>query len=569
MSSNDVVLLADMIERSRKLAGSEIAPEDHHTYFAAQQYLRHYKPSHDDLLSGLVDGRHDGGVDGIYIFANSLCIRDDTPLKALGRDATLDLFLLQVKNSKGFGEDAIDKLIVNLPRILDFNRDETLLAKTINPRVIEISRRFLMAYRDLEMPRLRVFVVFASLKADQVHPGTTDKADLLAVSIRDCFGSCQPSVEFVDAGALADMARDRPSITRSLALAENPISTDTAGGYIAVVRLAEYERFITAESGELDATLFEANVRDYEGDVSVNRSIQATLEQSDADVDFWWLNNGVTVVATRVQPANKLLQLDSPQVVNGLQTSNEIYKRSRAARGVAETRSLLVKVIEAKDDDVRDRIIRATNSQTALGPSALRATDKVQRQIEEYLQTRGLFYERRRRHYQNKGIASQHLVSIDQMGQSLLSGLVQAPHVARGSLSLIFEKEYYDLLFAQSHPIAMYAASIELLRTVEAFLRSLPDTKVQIEDFVFHLTMLAAIAMTRRNKPSASDIARLESVKPTGRQLSDLLDIVQREYLARARQTGEVLLDPIAKDPAVTKALMDRGRQYLLASPRT
>src|SRR4051794_26979345 len=103
----------------------------------------------------------------------------------------------------------------------------------------------------------------------------------------------------------------------------------------------------------------------------------------------------------RDQPANKVLELESPQIVNGLQTSHEIFKR-RVTGPEADERSVLVKVIEAEESSRRERIIRATNSQTPFGPSTLRATDKVQRQIEEYLSERGLFYERRRRYYFNQ-----------------------------------------------------------------------------------------------------------------------------------------------------------------------
>lgn len=451
--------------------------------------------------------------------------------------------------------------------MLDFNRDEEHLAKTLNPRVIEITRRFLSVYRSLDMPTLRIFACFASLKADQVHPNTVEKATLLRGVLSDCFAACTPEILFLDAAAIADMAREKPATTRKLALAENPISTDTAGGYIGVVRLDEYERFITDASGKLDGSLFEANVRDYEGETSVNRSIQLTLEHQDSDVDFWWLNNGVTIVANRVQPANKLLELESPQIVNGLQTSHEIYKRTRESVS-QETRSVLVKVIQAEDDTIRDRIIRATNSQTSLGPSALRATDKVQRQIEEYLQSHGLFYERRRHLYHNQGVPVQNLVSIDQMSQAVLSSLAQFPHVARGQSSRVFEPEIYDLLFASTHPIGMFAVAIQLQRASEDFLRSNQTTKGQVEDFCFHLTMLATIAQTRKNRPTASGIAAVAET-PTNDVFLDLLKIIREEFAVGARRRQEVLFDRVAKDPEVTSSLLDRGRQYLLSTSRS
>ncbi|BCW45816.1 hypothetical protein StoSoilB5_30000 [Arthrobacter sp. StoSoilB5] len=559
--------MADMLARSRAETTALLSESEHETYFAAQQYLRHFNATHDDLLSGIVDGTQDGGIDAMYVFANGFCIRDDTPLKGLGRNAQLDLIVLQVKNTRGFGETAIDKLVVNLPRLLDFGREESKLARTLNPRVIEISRRFLNAYRALEMPTLRIITCYVALKAEQLHPNTLEKSTLIADVLRESFASCSPTIDFIDAAALSDMAREKPSITRSIALAENPISTDTAGGYIGVVRLDEYEKFITDDSGNLDASLFEANVRDYEGETTVNRSIQATLEKQDEDVDFWWLNNGVTIVASRVQPANKLLELDSPQIVNGLQTSHEIYKRGRNSIGTNEKRSVLVKVIQAADDKIRDRIIRATNSQTSLSLSSLRATDKVQRQVEEYLLKYGLYYERRRHLHRNRGIRVDDLVSIDQMGQALLAGLVQMPHLARGQVSKVFEDEVYDLLFAPTHPIAAYLVAIRLQRDCEAFLRAEPSTRGQVEDFCFHLTMLATIASTRKNHPSAADIAQLDGT-PSERVLGDLLKIVREEFAEGAHRKREVLFDRVAKDPDVTDALLARAKNYLASSPR-
>lgn len=565
MGSNDVILLEDMVERSRsETVGMTAAQQE--AYFVSKHYLREYRPTHDDLLAGVVDGSNDGGIDGIYVFANGYCVRDDTDLTALGRNVQLDLIFVQVKNTRGFSESAIDKLIVHLPELLDFTRDEQVLAKRFNGRVIEITRRFLTAYRALDMPSLEVYSAFASLKAVEVHDNTQAKGELLVQAMKSCFGGCTARTHFLDATSVAEMARERPPTTRELALAENPISTDTAGGYIGVVKLDEYQRFITDTSGKLDASLFEANVRDYEGEAGVNRSIQATLEHEDRDVDFWWLNNGVTIVADKVQPASKLLELESPQVVNGLQTSHEIFKRGRA-HGFTENRSVLVKVVQAADDAVKDRIIQATNSQTALGSSALRATDKVQRQIEEHLKTQGLYYERRKNFYHNRSIPLTKLVSIDQMGQAVMATLVQVPHVARGQVSKIFDDDVYHLVFSEEHPIQMYAVAITLIRRTEDFLKRTPETRGQVEDLVFHLAMFATVALTRKMHPKAQDLA--ESLEaPSDRSLGRLLPIVREEFGYVANRRGEVLFEKVAKDPLTSHRLQERAQRYLLSSSR-
>ncbi|MGY2130106.1 AIPR family protein [Blastococcus sp. SYSU DS0617] len=566
MNANAVVLLQGLLDKSRDQTRNQLSDNDHNTYWAAEQYLKSTGVSPEELIAGIVDGEKDCGLDAVYIFANGICISDDTPLPALGRRTRLELVLMQVKDSKGFGEDAIDKIIVNLPRLLQFDRDENSLLDFANARVVETTRRFLKCYRELELPELQIYVIFSSLKASQVHPNTVGKATELEKVCAGLFGQCPVHAVFLDAPGLYDLARESRVTTRSLQLAENPISTDTAGGYIGVVQLDAYQKFITTKEGELDTSLFEANVRDYEGETIVNKSIEQTLATTDPDVDFWWLNNGVTIVATQVQLANKLLQLEAPQIVNGLQTSTEIYKRSRLALDGDDRRSVLVKIIQANDAAVRERIIRATNSQTSFGPSALRATDKVQRQIEDYLTRHNYYYERRRRHYYNQGKPMERIVSIDGMGQALVSILVQAPHVARATPSRVFEPEIYDLAFHAEYPVQMYAAAIQLLRQCEDFLRSVRVESA--DDFRFQLAMLVGIAATRKAQPSTKDLASLEDQTISRDLLTELLTEVRGQYDLESRQRGVLLLDQLAKSERVTQALLDRARRRLFATTR-
>lgn len=565
MGANDVVLLEDMVERSRRETEGFNASEQE-AYFVSWHYLSKYRPSHDDVLSGIVDGTRDGGVDAIHLFANGYYVRDGVNVAALGRNPQLDLVLIQVKNTRGFGESAVEKLIVHLPKLLDFARDDVALAKQFNPRLIEITRRFLDTYRAMDMPRLRIFVAFAALKAEHIHESVALKVNYLEATLKAAFGNCDPSIDLLDAASMANLAREKPPVTAELTLAENPISTDMSGGYVGLVKLYDYQKFITDETGKLDASLFDANVRDYDNDSGVNMSIQETLSKQDTDVDFWWLNNGVTIVADRVQPAGKLLHLDSPQIVNGLQTSHEIYKQG-SSQEYSEDRGVLVKVIQADDDLVKDRIIRATNSQTILGLSSLRATDRVQREIEEFLRTKGLYYERRKNYYRNRQIPLKDLVSIDQMGQAVLATLVQAPHVSRGEVSRIFKDEIYDVVFSGSIPMGAYYASIAIVRECEKFLRENRNTQGQVDDYVFHLSTAASIAMTRKREPNAKDLASINEV-PSGDLLADLMELVRQAFAITAKETREVLFEKLAKHKRATQAVSAQMARYLASSPR-
>ena len=325
--------------------------------------------------------------------------------------------------------------------------------------------------------------------------------------------------------------------------------------------MTDYQRFITAENGELDTALFEANVRDYEGETAVNRSIEETLAVADKDVDFWWLNNGVTIVASKVQPANKLLQLEAPQIVNGLQTSTEIFKRTRAAGGDGDDRSVLVKVIQVSEHGVRERIIRATNSQTSFGPSALRATDRVQRHIEDYLHRYDIHYERRRRFYFNQGVAMEKIISIDTMGQAITSVAVQLPHVARATPSRVFDSEIYDKAFHVEHPVEMFAAAIQLLRQCDRYLKNVRAESP--ENFRFQLAMLAAIYAAGTSRPAAKQLAELENVDVPAGLLQVAYEQIQGAYTKEGRRRRVFLLDSLAKSEEVTRTLLETATSQL------
>jgi hypothetical protein len=55
----------------------------------------------------------------------------------------------------------------------------------------------------------------------------------------------------------------------------------------------------------------------------VNEDIKVTLLNIDSP-DFWWLNNGVTILATGASVVGKSIQIEDIQIVNGLQTSESI-----------------------------------------------------------------------------------------------------------------------------------------------------------------------------------------------------------------------------------------------------
>ena len=210
-------------------------------------------------------------------------------------------------------------------------------------------------------------------------------------------------MNFVTADQLMDMYNTDSEISVNLDLADQPISL-SENEYISLVRIGTYFNFITDDNHNLRKSFFEANVRDYQGHNSVNSSIANTLKGTGSE-DFWWLNNGVTILSSDIKLiTNKSLQVVNPEIVNGLQTSREIfnYFSDKIENIDKDKRNILVRVIKPEDEESRDNIIFSTNNQTSIPKSSLRVTDTIHLQIEMFFKNHGLYYDRRKNYYKNQ-----------------------------------------------------------------------------------------------------------------------------------------------------------------------
>ena len=232
-----------------------------------------------------------------------------------------------------------------------------------------------------------------------------------------------------------------------------------------------YNKFLRGDGEKVRAELFESNVRDFQGDTEVNAEIVSTLKNEKA-AEFWWMNNGVTILASRATLNGDTVTIENPQIVNGLQTSTQIAKHFETAGG-DDSRNVMVKIVSSENEETRDKIIKATNSQNAVQPATLRATDKVQRDIEETLKSSGLYYDRRKNYYKNEGKPADKIISIPLMAQAVMSIILGRPDTARARpSSLIKDNAVYSQVFSEAHPISMYSHAAELIRIVDRVLKS-------------------------------------------------------------------------------------------------
>lgn len=572
MSSNELTLLDTRITARHQTVAPEMSESEFFDLYVAEQVLKPFQVNIDALMRGLVDGDGDCGIDGFYCFINDQPLVPDLPFSTLSRNPKIDCVITQCKTSSGFSEQAIEKLAFHLPKLLSFDRDEAILAQHVNSKLLNVTADFLhCCHQTAALNPQMIFHVIYATRAEDLHPNTKKKSDEITSLIRrQLFPGARAEFSFLGAKELLESAQKSAQTNLSLAFTEGPLTSesDQGEGYVCLVRIDEYYRFVTNESDEtLNVMLFESNVRDHEGKTDVNISINKTLENQKSE-DFWWLNNGVTIVSPTVNQMGKRLHLTDPQIVNGLQTSTEIYNYFHGHPDAAGDRHILVRVVVPRDGLARDRIIRATNNQNRLPGSALRATDRIQHSIEEYFGARGFHYDRRKNYYSNQGRPLDRIVSMESLAQSVAACYLREPWVSRSRSASILDDDLYERMFANSHPLNMYLNVILLTRRVKQGLLNHPQiSSAEIDDWLYHISMIAAMLLTKKARPSVRDLANTDLHNFDVDRIVDIVPVVAREYEKKIRSGDKyVPFASIASNRDVSNALVKRAESMLLSS---
>lgn len=564
MTQNDVALLDRLLIEDKEKRAPQWDADEHFLYFCAEHLLKDMALPVDHIADGLVDGSHDLGIDGVWTLVDGRYLTPDFNVALVGERPTLHVTLLQSKNTSGFSEDALTRLCVNLPMLLNVERDESSLRANTNAKLLERSARFLRAYTELgtRFPAITFEVVFVTKSAGRESGGVKQKATALRRAVREALGDqAQVHVRFVNAAELRSLAARRIHTNRELKVAEGSMGTEFGSAVVCLVRFGDYFDFITDDAGALEIELFEANVRDYGGDSSVNSAIESTLQSQSAE-DFWWFNNGVTIVAKDLSPQPKRLIMRDPQIVNGLQTTNELYRYvSSTDAAHDDSRALLVRVVVPSGEEVSDRIIRATNNQTALRAGALRATEKVQKDIEEHLYLNGWYYERRAHYWSNQHMPIDRIVGMNRLSQDLLAFVQLRPHDSLTMSEAVLEdQEEYERLFRETHDLKIYSLSLRVSSAIESYLRvRARSTNLlggTVENWRFHLLAMTSVVVTGSRSPQMRALLDVDWSAVELEIFNSLFDELQSVFTAALTTRVADSIESAARNPKVTNDVL-------------
>jgi hypothetical protein len=539
MATNDIILVDKLFADFRASSGiADIGTA--FEKFAIRQYLKDAEISDEEADDGLVGGKDEGGIDAWYLFLDDTVVSDEDDIIVKGRTPVVDVIVATIKHGDSFKLAPVTNLCAAMDELCDLRRSEADLTSVYNDEIIdrrEVLRKVLIACADRH-PRFRFRLAYLSRGDSQsVDPSILARAERSKESVQKHFSDAEVSFEFVGASELLALYRKLKDFSARLPYEDSYLSRGKSN-YLCLARLVDIRHLVTDADGSIKRHLFDSNVRDYVGkNTFVNSQIGNTLQRTiGADQeDFWWLNNGITMLATDAKVVGKDLFLKNVQIVNGLQTTETIFKQFQDGN-IQDTddRCVLVKVVVTENKELSDRIILATNSQEKVDAASLRATDKIQRDIEQLLEGHGWFYNRRKHFHENRGRPNARIVSVRFMSYCTISLCRNQPYNAHRSRPRYMndDREYHEI-FSSEWNLGVYLAALTLVHGVgEAMMRvQLPNmgkynaaTFVSLFRFLYAALYAQAYIGTPRFHPNV--LERIASDKVDAR----LLDTVNRAF---------------------------------------
>ena len=240
--------------------------------------------------------------------------------------------------------------------------------------------------------------------------------------------------------------------------------------FLGYLNFNEFLKLIVDENGEIRRSVFYDNVRDFQGDNAVNHEMSDTIATT-AD-RFILYNNGVTIICKKLSNIRNKYTLTDYQIVNGCQTSHVLFNNKDEINGNLQ---IPIKLIETENDEIVNKIIKATNRQTEVTDAQLIALNEFHRKLEAFYNTfsgvQRLYYERRSKQYSyGNDIEKTRIVSISMQIKAMASMFFDKPHLASRFFGKLMSS--VEGIFNEQHKLLPYYTSAYTLYKIDYLFRN-------------------------------------------------------------------------------------------------
>ena len=410
----------------------------------------------------VVDGGQDKQIDAVTIDSD---------------DSAADVWIVQAKNSSSFSSNALIQLGNGLRWLLEAPRKDldTLDNQTFRDKILE----FRGVRAELGPSNLRLHVAFVAAGSTE-NLSKEFEQELAAIrgrySDEDLFESFDIRAYGHDELNELLRARDRraKSIDADLKIRYDvnkpsviSYRADELRGLVCTVPAQEVARLVNEDT---HGSVFDLNLRKFLGGRgAVNKDIMETCTSLESAHEFWFLNNGITIVCDGFDPNldsdDPRVKLKNLQIVNGCQTATTLAKAQKDGTLRPDVR-VMARIYQAPKGGLVDKIVLTTNNQNRISSRDLRANDAVQVDMERGFAIYDLLYERKQRqHDAAAGKDPKKIIPNELVGQWYLAVVLKNPADGRGRKYKVWG-EFYERIFAGKQPIEPHVVAALLGRRV-------------------------------------------------------------------------------------------------------
>ncbi len=322
-----------------------------------------------DALDRITEGGNDFGVDAIDV------------ADVMEGEFTVTLFQAKYKHvdlegESHFPQNGVDKAVAAVQAL--FNPQAPV---TLNPRLqaqVEAVRSLVL---DGYIPRVRCLMCSNGAKWNPTAQQSIDRARF----------PDRVQFEHLNHDALVRILQATQPVRDALQFSGRAVVEDFnfSRVFVGKVAVGEIARLMDTHGDRL----LERNIRRYLGlqGNRVNEGIRATLRQADDRLNFFFYNNGVTLICRHfdynaLQEGDYKVRVEGLQIINGGQTCKTIAATLRELgtdNANLESAYVLVRLYQLGENSeaLVPAITYATNSQNPVDLRDLRSNDLIQKQL--------------------------------------------------------------------------------------------------------------------------------------------------------------------------------------------
>jgi hypothetical protein len=446
------------------------------------------------------------GIDGVAIsIQGALCTDVDEAAEILstGKNHTSEFHFFQSKTSDNLDYGDISKF---LDGVHDFFTTQTLVKGPQLESLVEVKDQ-IYATATKVSPSLRCY--YCTTGSGEVSGVIQQLIDMNKTRLSELNIFNDIHIECIGAKVIQNGFRSATNSSSAKLTFQKAITLPSHDkvdeAYIGYVPASEILAIALGDPDQegirhINRALFYDNVRDFNPDSEINKSIIFELELGD-DSSFVFKNNGITVVSKSIDRKGDIFTLEDYQIVNGCQTTNILAYIKSKADGI----SVPLRLIGCSDTEFISSVIIGTNRQNEVREDQFWAMRPFMKDLEEYCASQSsdsrIYIERRDNQYREILIERTRILRpSDLMKVAAAMFFYQPNRAARDHRGI--RKEFSSRIFSEGHNVELYHMAALALYKFDYLVRT---AKVDRSRVIYRFYALYALVRKQWETPNILD----------------------------------------------------------------